>query len=100
MSLPPWFVKPMPRLRSVVRAVREPPLRLFTFLLAPFGLRRKSSASIIGRVCAFDAKIYKNVGGVFDVSSGRTGNKKNFQISDFCSALPSLLVEKCCKNRY
>jgi hypothetical protein len=48
----------------------------------------------------FDAKIYKNVDGFFDVSACGGGNKKNLQNSDFCSALPSLLVEKCCKNRH
>jgi hypothetical protein len=53
----------------------------------------KSCASTIGATCAFDAKIYKNVGGVFDVSSGWTGNKKNFQISSFCFQLPAHLVE-------
>jgi len=53
----------------------------------------KSCASTIGATCAFDAKIYKNVGDVFNVSSGRTGNKKKFQISDFCFQLPARLVE-------
>jgi len=54
---------------------------------------QKKPPPIIGATCAFDAKIYKNVGGVFDVSSGRTGNKKNLQISDFCFQLPAHLVE-------
>jgi len=65
----------------------------FVFLLVFRPEGKKSSAPIIGATCAFDAKIYKIVGGVFDVSSGRTGNKKNFQISDFCFQLPSHLVE-------
>jgi hypothetical protein len=53
----------------------------------------KKAAPIIGATCAFDAKIYKNVGGIFDVTSCRVWNKKNFKIFDFCSALPSLLVD-------
>ncbi|MGB2863481.1 MAG: hypothetical protein WBC05_09175, partial [Sedimentisphaerales bacterium] len=61
--------------------------------LCLFAGGQKKPPPIIGATCAFDAKIYKNVGGVFDVSPGRTGNKKKVQISDFCSALPSLLVE-------
>jgi hypothetical protein len=51
-------------------------------------------APIIERTCAFDAKIYKIVGGFFAVSACMSRAKKIFQISDFCSALPSLLVEK------
>ena len=65
----------------------------FAFLLI-FCRGQKKSPPIIGATCGFDAKIYKNVGGVFDVSSGRTRNKKNFQISDFCFQLPAHLVEK------
>jgi hypothetical protein len=53
---------------------------------------------IIERTCVFDAKIYKNVEGVFTVSLCIAGNKKNFQISDFYFQLPSLLVEKFRKN--
>jgi hypothetical protein len=41
----------------------------------------------------FDAKIYKNVDGYFDVSACEKGNKKIFKLFYFCSALPSLLVE-------
>jgi len=48
---------------------------------------------IIERTCVFDAKIYKNVDGLFDVTCCWKSNKKKFKISDFCSALPSLLVE-------
>jgi hypothetical protein len=48
---------------------------------------------IIGAICAFDAKIYKNVGGFFDVTSCWARSKKNFQISGFCFQLPSLLVD-------
>jgi hypothetical protein len=40
----------------------------------------------------FDAKIYKIVGGGFDVSACGEGNKKNFKNCDFCFQLPSLLV--------
>jgi hypothetical protein len=54
----------------------------------------KNSASIIGRVCAFDAKIYKIVGGIFYVSACEERNKKIFKIFYFSSALPALLVEK------
>ncbi|MGB2864353.1 MAG: hypothetical protein WBC05_13570 [Sedimentisphaerales bacterium] len=45
----------------------------------------------------FDAKIYKNVGGIIAVSACGGGNKKKFKNSDFCSALPSLLVENSAK---
>jgi len=48
---------------------------------------------IIGRTCAFDAKIYKNVDGFLAVSACGKGNKKIFQLFYFCSALPSHLVE-------
>jgi hypothetical protein len=41
----------------------------------------------------FDAKIYKNVDGIFNVSSCGEWNKKNFENSDFYFQLPSLLVE-------
>jgi hypothetical protein len=61
--------------------------------LAVLCRRRKNSASIIGATCAFDAKIYKNVDGIFAVSAFLKRNKKNFLISDFCFQLPSLLVE-------
>jgi hypothetical protein len=40
--------------------------------------RRKSSASIIGATCGFDAKIYKNVDAIFVVSTYGEGNKKKF----------------------
>jgi hypothetical protein len=60
----------------------------------------KKQPPIIGATCAFDAKIYKIVGGIFDVTSCCTGNKKNFQISDFCSALPSLLIAQRRKNSH
>jgi len=54
----------------------------------------KSSASIIGPTCAFESKNYKNVGHIITVSACVILNKKIFQIPDFCSVLPSLLVEK------
>jgi len=53
----------------------------------------KSSASIIGPICAFDTKKHKNVDTVFAVSACGEKNKKIFKISCFCSALSSLLVE-------
>jgi len=65
----------------------------FSFSLASFRRRQKSSASIIGATCAFDAKIYKNIGGIFDVSACGEGNKKLFQFFNFSFQLPSLLVE-------
>jgi len=60
--------------------------------LGRFLSEEKSSASIIGPTCAFDAKIYKNVGRIFNVNACEEKNKKIFQISDICSALSSLLV--------
>jgi len=41
----------------------------------------------------FDAKIYKIVGGIFDVSVCVVWNKKFFNFFDFYSQLPSFLVE-------
>jgi hypothetical protein len=41
----------------------------------------------------FDAKIYKNVGGIFGVSACEEGNKKIFQISDFSFQLSSVLID-------
>jgi len=61
---------------------------------------QKSSASIIGATCAFDAKIYKIVGGVFDVNACRGRGKKIFKNSDFCFQLPSLLVENLPNSKY
>jgi hypothetical protein len=58
---------------------------------------RKGSPPIIGRTCGFDAKIYKNVGGIFAVSACCGRNKKIFKLFYFCSALPSLLVENFAK---
>jgi hypothetical protein len=58
-----------------------------------FTIITKNKPPIIGATCAFDAKIYKNVGEVFAVSVLLIKNKKNFQIFDFSLALPSLLVE-------
>jgi hypothetical protein len=54
---------------------------------------RKGSPPIIGRTCGFDAKIYKNVGGDFDVSACGEGNKKIFKLFYFCFQLPSVLVD-------
>jgi len=75
-------IKPIPALG----AVREPPLQSCRE-------RKKAAPPIIGRVCAFDAKIYKNVDEIFDVSACEEGNKKIFKLFYFCSALPSLLVD-------
>ena len=66
----------------------------FQFSIADFRPGGETRAPIIGATCAFDAKIYKIVGGIFDVSACGGGSKKIFKNSDFCSALPSLLVEK------
>jgi hypothetical protein len=49
--------------------------------------------SIIGPTGAFESKIYKNVCHIFAISACGEKNKKIFQISDFYSALQSLLVE-------
>jgi len=54
---------------------------------------KKQRLYIIGATCAFDAKIYKNIGGIFDVSACGEGNKKLFQFFNFSFQLPSLLVE-------
>ena len=70
----------------------------FTFLLAALGLRLKSSASIIERTCAFDAKIYKIVDGIVNVSACGGWNNKIFKLFYFCFQLPSLLVEN--KHKY
>ncbi|MEJ2102838.1 MAG: hypothetical protein P8X68_23135, partial [Desulfobacterales bacterium] len=48
-----------------------------------FYRRLKNNASTIGWVCVFDAKIYKNVGGDFDVSSCVVWNKKILKIPIF-----------------
>ena len=53
--------------------------------------------STIERTCAFDAKKHKNVDAVITVSPCVVWNKKLFQISDFCSALQSHLVENSIK---
>jgi len=70
----------------------------FTFLLLPFYLPfqpggRKGAPPIIGRTCAFDAKIYKNVDGYFAVSLCVVWNKKIFKLFYFYFQLPSLLVD-------
>ena len=64
---------------------------LFT-CLSPGG--RKGTPPIIGRTCVFDAKIYKNVDAIINVSPCAVWNKKICQISDFSFQLPALLVEK------
>jgi hypothetical protein len=54
---------------------------------------KKQRLPIIGRTCAFDAKIYKIVGGIFVVSLCMVWDKKFFKISDLGFQLPSLLVD-------
>ena len=54
----------------------------FQFSIA-FWPEAKSSASIIGRTCAFDAKIYKIVGGFFAVSACMSRAKKYFKFPIF-----------------
>ena len=53
--------------------------------------------STIERICAFDTKKYKNIDSIFAVSAFEEKNKKIFQISYFCSALPSFLVDDSAK---
>jgi hypothetical protein len=65
----------------------------FQFSIAVFRPGGETRAPIIGATCGFDAKIYKIVGGVFDVSACGQGNKKNFKILDFCFQLPSVLID-------
>jgi hypothetical protein len=65
------------------------PFYLFISVFRPGAERR---APIIGRTCTFDAKIYKIVDRLFNVSCCGKRSKKNFKIFNFCSALPSLLV--------
>jgi len=82
-------------LHSAQNDIRMPGFYLFpfAFLLAFPAGGRKGAPPIIGRTCAFDAKIYKNVDSIFDVSLCMVRNKKKFQISDFSSQLPTLLVD-------
>jgi hypothetical protein len=54
---------------------------------------QKTTAPIIGRTCAFDAKIYKIVDTIFAVSAYAVWNKKFFKIPDFSFQLPSLLID-------
>jgi hypothetical protein len=60
---------------------------------------KNTPAPIIGRTRAFDAKIYKIVGGIFDVSVCRRRSKKFFKIFAFCFQLPALLIDFCAENR-
>ena len=48
----------------------------YTFLLAFSAGGRKGMPSIIGRTCVFDAKIYKIVDALFNVSAYVEWNKK------------------------
>jgi len=85
---------PLPRLPSRGMSNFVSCLEFRYSYLAKFRPGGETRAPIIGATCAFDAKIYKNVGGVFAVSAYEEGNKRIFKNSDFCSALSSLLVEK------
>jgi len=58
-----------------------------------FSSEANSIASTIGPTCAFESKIYKNVGQVLAVSACFERNRKYFPIADFCFQLPSLLVD-------
>jgi len=65
----------------------------FQFSIAVFRPEDERRASTIGPTCAFDAKIYKNVGCIFNVSALLILSKKNFNFFHFCSALSSVLVD-------
>ena len=65
----------------------------FTFLLAAFRRGQKKQPPIIGATCAFDAKIYKIVDGIFDVSAYGRWNKKIFKLFYFWFQLPAHLVD-------
>jgi len=58
------------------------------------GPGRKKPPPIIERTCAFDAKIYKNVDGIFAVNPCLVCNKNFSKLFYFYFQLPSLLVEK------
>jgi len=77
---------------NTVSVVLPFPFYLFTCSFLPGG--KKAAPPTIGRTCAFDAKIYKIVDGVIDVSACGGGDKKSFKLFYFCSALQTLLVEK------
>ena len=75
---------------------RIPDLEISIWLIFAGG--KKQQPPIIGATCAFDAKIYKIVGGIFNVSACGKGNKKKFKNSDFCFQLPSLLIAQTLRN--
>ena len=54
---------------------------------------RKRRPPIIEPTCVFDAKIYKIVDTIFNVSLCAVWNKKIFKLFYFYSQLPSLLVD-------
>ena len=54
---------------------------------------KKNAPPIIGAICGFGAKIYKNVDSIIAVSLCRIRNKKFFEISDFCFQLQAVLVD-------
>ena len=75
MRLPPnsiggkWVAASKPQALGMVANIK---LRLNTYL--PEG--KKTTPPIIGAICAFDAKIYKIVDGVFAVNPCPASNKK------------------------
>jgi len=54
---------------------------------------KKQRPPTIRAACAFDAKIYKIVDDIFNVSPCLVWNKKKFHFSDFCFQLPALLID-------
>jgi hypothetical protein len=63
------------------------------FNLGHFQPGAEGAPPIIGATCAFDAKFYKIVDGIFSVNAYWEGNKKFLQISDFIFQLPALLID-------
>jgi hypothetical protein len=70
------------------------------FANRPYAGGKKRLPPIIERTCVFDAKIYKNVDGIFNVSACWEGNKKYFKLFYFCFQLQAVLVEKFPKNSH
>ena len=78
---------------------KTPELSIFVFRVSAFSAgSQKRRPPIIGRTCAFDAKIYKIVDSVFDVNACEEGNKKIFKLFYFCFQLPSFLIDLLEKN--
>jgi len=53
-----------------------------------------NDSSIIRATCVFDTKFDGFFGWPISLSAYKEMNKKNFEISDFCSEVPAYLVEK------